>query len=265
MLPIANRPFLEHQIDHLRRHGVTRVILSCGYLPDPIRDHFGDSLEYVDRAGAAGYRRCDRIAAARHRRDVPGLQRRRADRSRLTALIEFHRRAGAGHDRASSGGRSQRATGWCAPRPTARSTAFVEKPTAGHGGRRHDQRRHLRDGAGRAGADRAGRDGVGRAGGVSAADWGRPVCDGRMRRRGATSARPTSYLAANLEAMPAGGLIDPHGGGRPGGDVTDSVIGPVPGSRRERRCGARWSCREPWCGGRRDRRPGGRQGWGVVW
>ncbi|MDX6494459.1 MAG: mannose-phosphate guanylyltransferase, partial [Gaiellales bacterium] len=47
MLPIANRPFLEHQIDHLRRHGVTRVILSCGYLPDPIRDHFGASLEYA--------------------------------------------------------------------------------------------------------------------------------------------------------------------------------------------------------------------------
>jgi mannose-1-phosphate guanylyltransferase len=30
MLPIANRPFLEHQIGHLRQHGIDRVVLSCG-------------------------------------------------------------------------------------------------------------------------------------------------------------------------------------------------------------------------------------------
>jgi mannose-1-phosphate guanylyltransferase len=47
MLPIANRPFLEHQVAHLRHHGATRVILACGYKPDAIRDHFGDELEYV--------------------------------------------------------------------------------------------------------------------------------------------------------------------------------------------------------------------------
>jgi mannose-1-phosphate guanylyltransferase len=47
MLPIANRPFLEHQVAHLREHGARRVILACGYLPDAIRDHFGDELEYV--------------------------------------------------------------------------------------------------------------------------------------------------------------------------------------------------------------------------
>ncbi len=47
MLPIANRPFLEHQLDHLHAHGIDRVILSCGYRPDAIRDHFGDRFEYV--------------------------------------------------------------------------------------------------------------------------------------------------------------------------------------------------------------------------
>ena len=47
MVPIANRPFLEHQLEHLERHGITDVVLSCGYLPDRIRDHFGDRLEYV--------------------------------------------------------------------------------------------------------------------------------------------------------------------------------------------------------------------------
>ena len=47
MLPIANRPFLERQIDHLAAHGIERVILACGYQPDRIREHFGDRLEYV--------------------------------------------------------------------------------------------------------------------------------------------------------------------------------------------------------------------------
>jgi len=47
MLPIANRPFLEHQIGQLRGHGIDRVVLSCGYLAESIREHFGDELEYA--------------------------------------------------------------------------------------------------------------------------------------------------------------------------------------------------------------------------
>ncbi len=38
MLPVANRPFLEHQLEHLAGHGIDRVILACGYEPDQIRD-----------------------------------------------------------------------------------------------------------------------------------------------------------------------------------------------------------------------------------
>src|SRR5436190_3179863 len=47
MLPIANRPFLEHQIAHLRAHSIDRIVLACGYRPDAIRAHFGAELEYV--------------------------------------------------------------------------------------------------------------------------------------------------------------------------------------------------------------------------
>ena len=47
MLPIANRPFLEHQVEHLRSHGVDRIVLACGYKPDAIRAHFGSELEYI--------------------------------------------------------------------------------------------------------------------------------------------------------------------------------------------------------------------------
>ncbi len=53
MVPIVNRPFLEHMIEWLRGHGVREIILTTGYLPDAIRDHFGAgssygvSIEYV--------------------------------------------------------------------------------------------------------------------------------------------------------------------------------------------------------------------------
>ena len=42
MMPLVNRPFVEHQIDLLRRHGIDDVIFSCGYRPDALEAHFGD-------------------------------------------------------------------------------------------------------------------------------------------------------------------------------------------------------------------------------
>ena len=42
MMPLVNRPFVAHQLDLLRRHGVTDVIFSCGYRPDALRAHFGE-------------------------------------------------------------------------------------------------------------------------------------------------------------------------------------------------------------------------------
>ena len=44
MLPLVDRPLLAYTFEHLRRHGVGRAILSCGYLPTAIEAHFG--LEY---------------------------------------------------------------------------------------------------------------------------------------------------------------------------------------------------------------------------
>src|SRR5207244_8316071 len=41
MLPLLDRPLLAYTFDHLARHGVGRVVLSCGYLPTQIEEHFG--------------------------------------------------------------------------------------------------------------------------------------------------------------------------------------------------------------------------------
>jgi D-glycero-alpha-D-manno-heptose 1-phosphate guanylyltransferase len=52
MAPIANRPFLEYQLDYWIDQGINRFILSVGYLKDKIIDHFGReykncSIEYA--------------------------------------------------------------------------------------------------------------------------------------------------------------------------------------------------------------------------
>lgn len=42
MAPIQQKPFLEHQLTHLRRQGFTRVILCVGYLAEQIQHYFGN-------------------------------------------------------------------------------------------------------------------------------------------------------------------------------------------------------------------------------
>ncbi|MBI2856282.1 MAG: NDP-sugar synthase [Chloroflexi bacterium] len=42
MVPILNRPFLEHMLSHLMGNGVKDVILTLSYLPDRIQEHFGN-------------------------------------------------------------------------------------------------------------------------------------------------------------------------------------------------------------------------------
>ena len=41
LVPVAGRPFLEHQLELLRRQGLTRVVLCLGHLGEMVRDQFG--------------------------------------------------------------------------------------------------------------------------------------------------------------------------------------------------------------------------------
>jgi mannose-1-phosphate guanylyltransferase len=100
MLPLVDRPLLAYTFEHLRRHGVRRAIVSCGYLPTQIRDHFGSAygelaLDYevedepLGTGGAIGF-------AARNLGEtffaLNGDSLREAD---LDALLAFHRSTGA--------------------------------------------------------------------------------------------------------------------------------------------------------------------------
>src|SRR5687767_6499420 len=42
LVDVNGRPFIDHQLDLLRRHGMRRVVLSLGYLGEQVQAHVGD-------------------------------------------------------------------------------------------------------------------------------------------------------------------------------------------------------------------------------
>ena len=46
MMPVLNKPFLEHVFYYLRRHQVDEIVLAMGYLPDQIQQYFGDGSSF---------------------------------------------------------------------------------------------------------------------------------------------------------------------------------------------------------------------------
>ncbi len=46
MVPVLNRPFLEHVVERLRQHCVDTIILTLCYLPEPIQSYFGDGSRF---------------------------------------------------------------------------------------------------------------------------------------------------------------------------------------------------------------------------
>ena len=62
-LTLVDRPFIAYMVEWLGGHGVSEVVLACGFLPDALREalgkdeHGGVRLTYVvepDRRGTAG-------------------------------------------------------------------------------------------------------------------------------------------------------------------------------------------------------------------
>ena len=46
MVPVAGKPYLEHQISLLGRQSIDDIVLLTGYLGDQIEDHFGDGSRF---------------------------------------------------------------------------------------------------------------------------------------------------------------------------------------------------------------------------
>jgi mannose-1-phosphate guanylyltransferase len=225
MLPIANRPFLEHQVAHLRHHGATRIVLACGYRPDAIRDHFGDSLEYIvedeplGTGGAIAFaaRGIDETFVVCNGDVLTDLD--------LTALVAFHR--------------SRRATATLALQPVddpsryglvrtaadGEVEAFIEKPEPG-------QVDVDTINAGTYVLEPEVLDLVPPDVALSVEREVFPQLVGnglygRTERVGWIDiGTPASYLEANLSEMGEGGTVDPSAEIDPSAEVRDSVVGP---------------------------------------
>ena len=162
MLPVANRPLMEHILLLLNRHGFTDVIATVQFLSSVIRNYFGDgsdlgvSLAYSNEEvplGTAGSvserpgpavrplpghlrRRPHRHRSGRGRPLAPGQGRGRHDGA------ETHEGPARVRDRHDLGGRADR--------------ALPREADLGSGLHRHDQHRDVRDRAGGAGPDPSG-------------------------------------------------------------------------------------------------------------
>jgi NDP-sugar pyrophosphorylase family protein len=60
MLPIVNRPILEHQVEQLKSLGILEIVIVVGHLQEVIREHFGDgsrlgvAIRYVEQKQTLG-------------------------------------------------------------------------------------------------------------------------------------------------------------------------------------------------------------------
>ena len=45
LVQIAGRPFIDHQMELLRRQGAREVVICCGYLSEQIEEHVGDGAK----------------------------------------------------------------------------------------------------------------------------------------------------------------------------------------------------------------------------
>jgi mannose-1-phosphate guanylyltransferase len=225
MLPVANRPFLEHQVEHLRRHGVDRIILACGHRPDAIRVHFGTALEYVVEPQPLGTGGAIAHAARALGETFVVANGDVLTDLDLTALAGFHRDRGARMTLALHPVDDPSRYGVVVTAPDGAVTAFVEKPAPGT-----VDSVTINAGTYVVEPDVLDLIPPGRAVSVEYEVFPHLVGAGLYARSSDGYWRdigtPESYLSANLERMPAGGLIDPTAEVDPGARVTGSVVGP---------------------------------------
>lgn len=136
MMSLVDRPFVAHQIDLLRRHGVTDIVFSCGYRPDALEEHFGDGaqagvrIRYVvdpEPLGTAGA-----VANARHLLDGDEVLVLNGDILTdldLTAVISAHRATGGAGTIVLTPVEDPSAYGLVRIDDRCAVTAFVEKPS----------------------------------------------------------------------------------------------------------------------------------------
>jgi NDP-sugar pyrophosphorylase family protein len=144
LLPIANRAFLDRQLEWLASHGVDDVVLSLGYLPDAFESHFADQPAPVPRSGTEpvaisfavedeplGTAGAIRFAAGHVEERVIVCNGDILTTLDLAALLRFHEERGAQATIHLTEVADPSAFGVVPTRADGEVVAFVEKPAPG--------------------------------------------------------------------------------------------------------------------------------------
>ncbi|MET0894902.1 MAG: nucleotidyltransferase family protein, partial [Acidimicrobiia bacterium] len=136
LLPIANRAFLDRQLEWLAAHGIDEVVLSLGYLPDafeahfaahgaPMKIRFAVEDEPLGTAGAIRFAAdgIDERVLVCNGDVLTGLD--------VAALVRFHEERGAEATIALTRVDDPSAFGVVPTRGDGEVVAFVEKPAPG--------------------------------------------------------------------------------------------------------------------------------------
>ena len=150
MMPVANRPMMEHIVRLLAEHGFDDIVVTVAFLANHIRNYFGDGSDFGVRM---------RYATEDSPLGTAGSVRNAADELDetflvisgdvltdidLSAFVKAHRRRGAaGVDRAEAGREPGRVRHRHHPRRRL-DRAVPREADVGRGVLRHDQHRHLR-------------------------------------------------------------------------------------------------------------------------
>lgn len=137
LLPIANQPLIERQLQWLAGHGVDEVVLSLGYLPDAFEAHFpggrfGDlSIRYVVEPEPLGTAGAIRFAAAGLDEPFVVCNGDVLTTLDLSLLVKFHHERRADATLHLARVEDPSAFGVVPTRDDGEVVAFVEKPPAG--------------------------------------------------------------------------------------------------------------------------------------
>jgi len=135
MVPILNKPFLEHLLGYLKGHGITDIILAMSYLPQGIKSYFGDgarlgvSLSYLVEEEPMGTAGAVKNAEGYLDESFLMLNGDVFTDLDITAMIDFHRRRKAVATIAVTPVDDPTAYGLIETNADGRITRFLEKPT----------------------------------------------------------------------------------------------------------------------------------------
>jgi len=129
MVPVLDRPVMEHIVDLLAKHGFEQVIANLHYFPDSIREYFGERINYryePELLGTAGgVRECAEFFGEEPFLVISGDALTDID---LTALADRHRKSGGIATLAVKQVADTREYGVVLHDEDGRITGFQEKP-----------------------------------------------------------------------------------------------------------------------------------------